>query len=395
MQAVIAVRSGDEAALAGQDSIGLLAAGMLGRGTRTMTFQERSDELDALQSTIFPSYQGGVLSLAVSTDRKNFARCMEIAADMLRNPVFPDSEFQAVQADQAAFAASQLDQPLTLVNNALQRATSPFGAQSMFYVPTPAERLERIKAATVQDVRAFYQRVIGPSNVQIAIVGDIEATDAEAQARRLVDGWSGGMNFRRPVRDPRQISKERIVIRTPDKPMAAVGLATALSLKDSDADAEALLMAVNILGRGLHSRIGTRLRGKEGLSYDSLATLSMGKLDSVSTLIMYASCAKENADKAAAALQEEVDRWIRDGITDDELSTARKGYRMAVLASFSADDVLADVLARDMYLGRTMAWYDRLFQRLDRLNAASVNDALRHRFSSTSFAEARSGDFEK
>ena len=47
---------------------------------------------------------------------------------------------------------------------------------------------------------------------------------------------------------------------------------------------------------------------------------------------------------------------------------------MAVLASFSADDVLADVLARDMHLsGRTMAWYDRLFNdAMDRLNAASV-----------------------
>ena len=104
-----------------------------------------------------------------------------------------------MQADQAAFAASQLDQPLTLVNNALQRATSPFGANRCLRSDA-CGRLEACNRAG--DVRAFYQRVIGPSNVQIAIVGDIEATDAEAQARRLVDGWSGGMNFRRPVRDP-------------------------------------------------------------------------------------------------------------------------------------------------------------------------------------------------
>ncbi|MFO0859821.1 MAG: pitrilysin family protein [Phycisphaerales bacterium] len=393
VRAVIAIRAGDEAALAGQEPIGLLAAGMLSRGTASMSFQQRSDELDRMQSTILPSYQGGVLSLTISTDRTNFARCMEIAGDMLKNAAFPASEFGALKADQAAFAGSQVDQPLALAVNALQRATAPFDAASMFHVMTLAERSERVASAALESVRDFYRRVFGPSNVQVAVVGDVEAASAETAIHKLLDGWQGGMAFVRPVREFRPVRAEETAIRTPDKPMAAVGLASALPLKDTDPDAEAMLMAVNVLGRGLHSRIGTRLRGKDGLSYDSLASLSMGKLDAASSLIIYATCARENADKTATALREEVDRWSKGDITQDELATARNGYRMSVLGNLSADETLADLLARDMYLDRSFLWYDQLLVKLDGLNAAEVNAAVRKRFSDATFADVRAGDF--
>ena len=80
--------------------------------------------------------------------------------------------------------------------------------------------------------------------------------------------------------------------------------------------------AVNILGRGLQPRIGTAAR-KEGF-IDSLATLSMGKLDSRVDTDHVRELPGERGQSCGSAARGGRP-LVRDGITDDELSTARKG----------------------------------------------------------------------
>lgn len=389
---VIAIRFGTEKTLLGKNIQGSLAAAMLSRGTTNMSFQQRSDELDRMQTTVIPSFQNGVVTLTIASDRSNIERAIEIAGDMLRNPLFPASEFEVVKADQAAFARSQTDQPFSLAWNAMLRAAAPFTKDQYYYVPTLAERADEIAATTLDDVKQFY-KLVGPANVQIAVVGDTDANAISQAARKLLNNWTAGVAFERVERPFVAVSKGITVIQTPDKPMATVGMAAVLPLKDSDPQACALTIATNILGRGLHSRIGTRLRGQDGLSYDSLTTLQLGRMDAVSTFLSYAICARENADKTAAALREEIDRWIRDGITQEELSEAKKGYRLSLLSSFSNDATLADLIARDTYSGRTMAWHAQFLSQLDGLQQKDVNDAIRKWFSGASFAEVRAGDF--
>lgn len=389
---IIAIRFGNEQTLRGKSIHGSLAGAMLSRGTTTMSFQQRSDEFDRMQTTVIPSFQNGVLTLTIASDRSNIPRAIEIAGDMLRNPAFPASEFEIVKTDQAAFARSQTDQPFSLAWNAMLRAAAPFTKDQYYYVPTLAERANEIAATTLDEVKDFYKQ-IGPANVQIAAVGDADADTIADAVRKAFKGWATNAPFERIPRPFIAVTPGTTVLQTPDKPMAAVGMATSLPFKDSDPNACALIIATNILGRGLHSRIGTRLRGQDGLSYDSLTTLQIGRMDAASTFLSYAICAKENADKTAAALREETDRWIRDGVTQEELNEAIKGYRLSLLSSFSNDAVLADLIARDMFAGRTMTWQADLLSQLDSLTQSDVNDAIRKWFSGAQFAEVRAGDF--
>ena len=389
---VVMVHFNDERCLAGKSVVADLLAGMLLRSTAHRTYQQLSDELDGLRSVVFPSFRDNVLRLDISTERSSLAALIDIAADMVRNPAFLSSEFETVRSEMLAAAESQLQQPLPLAYNALLRAAAPWPSDSVHYLPTLQERVKLLKAASVRDVRNLYEEGVDASSVQIAVVGDADPDEAATWFRKAMDGWNSKTAHRRveqPFLPPRS---GKSLIATPDKPMATVGLGTAFPMADGDDDGPAMRLAVHIFGRGVQSRLVDRLRAREGLSYDCVANLRSDRIDPASTLVMYALCARENADRTAAAMKEEFNRWIESGVSETELNDAKKSLRLAILSTFGDDAYLAELMARGLYLNRTLTWEAESLDKLDALTVDRVNTVLKRRLSGVPIAEVWAGD---
>ncbi len=390
----MSVRFGDEKSLMGTRVAGDLLSAMLRRGTTSRTYQQISDELDKIQSTVSISSQPGSLRVSITSDRANVAKAIEIAADMLRNPSFPASEFDTILKERIAAVEASKSQPQGLAQNAIQRALAPFPKDSFFYVPTIDERLEELKAATLDDVKKLYSQQVGPASVQIAAAGEFDESDLNASLKKMFEGWSVKKPFQRIERPFIANESGPKVIVTPDKPMATVSMATEFKMMDSDPDAPAMEIAAYILGGGAKSRMTDRLRQKEGLSYGAGAFMQPSSLDPNTTLIAFAICAKQNAGKAAGAMKEEMDRWIRSGVEETELAEGRKSYRLEFLSELNDDAVVAGMLASGLYLNRTMKWDADRLDHIDSLSVQQVNDTIRKRMSGVGFFELQAGDIE-
>lgn len=388
----MSVRFGDERSLAGRGVTAELLASMLVRGTTTRDFQQHSDDMDRMQSAISAHWDNGVLKLDVSTTREHVTDLVDQALDVVRNPTFPEAEFRAMIGDRVGFAESQLSDPQALAWNALNRAVAPKSATAYFYLPSLQERLQALKSCTVSDLRSMFDQQVGPSSVQVAAVGDFDPEPLRDQLAKSLAGWSQRLPYRRPERRLEPVAPGAQTITVPDKPMATVGLATAFAMSNNDPDAPALRIASSILGRGLSSRLGQRLREKDGLSYDFLARMQSEELDEFTSLLAYAICARENADKTAAAMMEEVRRWINDGVTREELDDARKSNRLSVLRGFGTDSTLAETLRDGLFLGRTLKWNADRLDAVDKLTVEEVNGALKRRLAGLAFHEVRAGD---
>jgi zinc protease len=389
------IRYGDEKSLSGTRVANGMLGGMLRRGTQSRSYQQITDELNKIQSTMNISSQlQGSLRVSITSDKANIAQAVAIAADVLRNPTFPENEFGTMQKEAIAQIEAQLSNPQALAMAMMQRSMSPFPKDSVLYVPSMEERLAETKDAKLDDVKKLYNDQVGPSSVQVAAVGEFDAAALTNELKKAFDGWAVKKPFKRIERPFVANESGAKKINTPDKPMAMVGMATSFKMSENDEDAPALQIASYILGGGAKSRMLDRLRQKEGLSYGAGAGLQANPLDPVSNLFAFAICAKQNAGKAADAMKEEMTRWIESGIDEKELGEAKKSYRLDFMTNLNDDSYIASSMTNGMYLNRTMKWDADRLEKIDALNVQQINDAVKRRMSGLAFVEIQAGDLE-
>jgi zinc protease len=182
---------------------------------------------------------------------------------------------------------------------------------------------------------------------------------------------------------------------TPDKANANYVAGFMLALRDDDPDYPALVMANYIFGAGsLSSRLGTRVRQQEGLSYSVSSGLSVSSLDRRAGLAMSAICNPQNIGRVDSAMREEFDRLVRDGISGDELDKARQGYLQSQKVRRTTDAALAGVLSDLRFTDRTMDFYAELERKIEALTADQVNAAIRKHFDAAKLVIITAGDFK-
>ena len=387
-------RHGTETALTGRSTAGDLAGSMLMRGTKNRSRQEISDELDRLKAQ--GSVGGGALiaSGSFTTVRENLVAVLRLAAEILREPAFDAKEFDLLREERLAGIESQRSEPMAQVPMAMTRHFNRWPADHPRYSPTFDEQIERLNAATVEEARDFWASFYGGEGGTIAIVGDFDPDEVAGVLEELFGDWRASEPYER-VADPyREVETVNIDLETPDKTNAMMMAVTSFSMRDDDEDYPALVMANYMLGGGfLSSRLATRIRQEEGLSYGVGSQVVAPPIDDSAIFLTFAIFAPENADKVVTAFRDEVRKALEDGFTEDEFETARRGYLDSQQNGRSQDRAVAGMLNGNLFFGRTMAFTAAREQAIAELTLDEVNEALGKVISLDRISIFRGGDF--
>ena len=193
--------------------------------------------------------------------------------------------------------------------------------------------------------------------------------------------------FNTPVKTERTL--------TPDKKNAMFVAGEELKLKDSDPDYPALTIGNFMLGGGfLNSRLAVRIRQKEGLSYGVGSSLQGGSLDEVGSFNSYAIYNPDNAEKLVAAYKEEIEKMLKDGFTDAELTDAKSGFLQRQQVGRSQDAQLAAKLSGNLYLDRTLQFDEALEKKVADIKVTEVNEAMKKFIHPAKISYALAGDFK-
>ena len=173
---------------------------------------------------------------------------------------------------------------------------------------------------------------------------------------------------------------------------------TALSipLRDDHEDYTALVMGNFILGGGfLSSRLATRIRQQEGLSYSVGSQFSADSEDVTGSFFGYAIYAPENAAALQAAFREELDKVVNTEFGKDEVGDAISGFIEYQKNLLTSDRSLAGYLAKGLYLGRTMAWRAALIEKIQQLTPTDIREAMARHIVLDNMTVVMAGDFSK
>ena len=387
---------GDEKSLFGNRSVSGFTAGMLMRGSKKYTREQLQIELDRLRTKLGVSGEGQVVTVGVETVRKNLPQVLTLIREILRQPAFPQQEFEQLRKQVLADLEASRTQPDAVAQRALARHFNVYPKGDIRYSGTVEEDAAAVNALTLAQLKRFYAGFYGANHAQMALVGDFDRAEAEALVQSLFGDWNSKAAYTRVPTPFHATAAARLKLETPDKANASFLAGLALPLRDSAPDYPALTVGNYILGGGfLNSRLAMRLRQKEGLSYGAGSFLSASSDEESGSFGAYAIYAPQNLDKLLAGFREELERALKDGFTEQEIAEAKTGILQSSQLRRAQDGSLAGTLAAYQRLGRDMKFVADFEAKLKALTPEQVLTAMRKYIDPAKLSLAYAGDFAK
>jgi zinc protease len=395
VSATLRLEFGDENSLKEKAIVGRLTAQMLMRGTTQHTRQQIQDELDKLKARLNVGGGAAGVTATVETVHENLPKVLTLAAEILRQPAFPATEFESLRQQAIAGIEEQKAEPDAIAMQTFQRQMNPYPKGDVRYVPTFDEQIAELRAITTDNLKKFHTEFYGASNSELAIVGDFDTEDAQKVVGTQVAGWKSPKPYTQVKNPYRKIEAVNQSFETPDKANAFFVAGMRVNLRDEDPDYPALVLSNYIIGSGINSRLFARIRGKEGLSYGIGSSFSLAPTENNALFMASAISAPENAAKVEASFKDEMSIILRDGFTDAEVAAAKASWLQAQQVSRAQDRELVGRVVDRIHYGRTMAWDADLQKKVQALTPQQIVQALRRHLDVSAMTFMKGGDFKK
>jgi zinc protease len=411
---LLTLHYGNSESLKGQATAAAMLGPLMLAGTKKHDRQALREELDALGIRISAGAGGGPgrgrrggggggggtpgqLTFSVQAKRSTLPKALELLGEILREPAFPETEFDDMKRRMRAMSARMRAEPSALAANRLARALSPYPPEDVRYVPSLEASAKRLEAVTLAQVIDLYKKQVGATQGELAIVGDFDPEPTLAKLREALKDWKSSVPVKRLERlAPATQKAVRESIVTPDKANADFRAGLAFPLKDTSPEYAALRLGNFILGGGtLSSRLGNRIRQKEGLSYGVTSAFTAAPLDLSASFTITAITNPANIDRLEKAAIEELTTFRDKGPSEEELKDAKKAYLEAQKVSRTSDAAIAGQIASNLRLGRTFAHARALEQRIAGLRPDDVKAAFQKYIDPKKLVIIRAGDLEK
>jgi zinc protease len=395
VQASLTLRFGDENSLAGQNAAAQMTDSLLLRGTKNKSRQQLQDEMQKLNATI--NFGAGLANVSanISTTADNLIAAVRLAVEILREPAFPEPDFDQIRKQRIAQIDRGRTEPGTLVSQTLQGNLSPYPRTDVRHIRTIDEEIEDLNKVTLDDVKKFHQRFYGASQGELIVVGKFDTAAVEREAAELLGSWKSSSPYQRIVNNYKEVQRINMKIETPDKENAQFSAGLRLRMRDTDPDYPALVMADFMFGGGITARLPDRVRNREGFSYSVGSSFTAPVEGDAAAFSASAISNPANTPKVEASFVDELTKTLRDGFTAAELTAAKKAIRDERIGRRSSDGGLLNAISAREQWGRTLAWDEQLETRLQALTLEQVNTAFRRHVSVSQISIVKGGDFKR
>ncbi len=402
----IELRFGDQTTLSNQRQAASFAGSLLMAGTKSHTRQQLTDEFRRLNAQVSASGGGGGggrggggggmsnASATITAPAENFVAAMTLAVEMLKEPAFPQDEFDRVKAQRIRALEAVPTEPTQMASERLNRYLSPFTKGDTQYSPTREEELPDVQKATLDDVKKFHAQFYGATYGVVAVVGPVVPGDIQKAAAELLGSWTTTKAYK-PLTTPfKKVAAINEKIETPDKANAQFQAGLRFQLTQNDADYPAMVLASYMFGEPITSRISDRIRNREGLSYGANARITVPAEGDAATLTGTVSLNPGVGPKVESSFVDELKKVYASGFTAAEVADAKKAYQDARTIGRSTDTALLNLMLSHEQLDRPLAWDADVESRIQALTVDQINAAFRRHIDPAALSIVKAGDFK-
>jgi zinc protease len=387
----LSIGFGDEKSRTGKSAVETLAGALMMRGAKGMDRQAIRDKLDQLRASGNLSLGGG----SFQTKREHVSDLLALISHVYTTANFPANELELVRKEIITGIEESAKDPEAVAFNAIDRHFSPYAKTDYRYVETPAERVALLKAVTREQIVRYVTQMRHLGDSELSIVGDFDTTQAKAALAKGLGSVKSAAPYKRITSEHKPILLKNEKLQTPDKENATYVARVAFPLQDKATDYPALLLADFIVGGSAGARLFTRVREKEGLSYDVFSVLSVPTFSSNATWSFGFIANPQNAAKAEASLRDELKKLADGALSNDEFEAQRKSFIDQRLVRRGGDATLANQLTQLTDAARTFAFVEELETRMKALKKSDFDAVMKKYVDPNAMSSFVAGDFSK
>ncbi len=312
---------------------------MLEEGTPTRDSLKIGEELESLSANFSAIANLDYSLVNLNTLKSTMGKSLDIYADLILHPAFPEKEFQRLQKERLAGIKRE---KVTPVPSALRIVpTLLYGQGHPYAVPFTGTGTESaVSKMTRADLSKFHETWFKPNNATLLVVGDTSLAEIKPKLESLFASWKAGEVPQKNV--PHVDDPEKDVVYLIDRPGSgqSVIIGAQLAPPQKDPDAIALQLVNDIFGGNFSSRINMNLREDKHWSYGvrSLLPAARGQRP-------YISISPVQTDKTKESMVELVKEYkdfvSSKPITPEELKDEQDNATLALPGSFETDQQLS------------------------------------------------------
>ena len=392
----INMRYGTEELLTGKGYAASMASVMPMRGSSMYSRQQISDEVTRLKLTGGVSAGLASGSIIMNTIRDNLPAAIAFLGEIAKNPTWSEEEFELIRGQTITSLESRRSEPGYKAGYTLSKHLGQYPKGHPNYVSSIDEDIEGYRNVTLEEAKAFYEEFVGLGpGTTIVIVGDFDPEVIPGLLEDEFGDFTSSVPYERIYTEAQGQAALRTAIETPDKANSMLQFGMDFPFTDSNPDYEAMVVASQIMGGGfLNSRLATRIRQDEGLSYGVGGGFSTHPIDNMGSFGGYAISAPENSERVEVCLLEEVARAVSDGFTQEEVEDAKQGILDGRKRQRASDNWIAGQLSSNLFFKRDMDFVLEQDARIAALTAEEVSTAFAKYIDPEKISIVRAGDFE-
>jgi zinc protease len=339
------------------DKLGLadFVASSLMRGTKSHSFDQIYNELESVGASL--GFDSGVhnVNFGGRALAEDLPLVLKMLAETLQAPTFPNDEVEKLRAQLLtglALRAQDTSDMASLFFDSVLFENHPYGRPDDGYVET-------IQSITRDDMEKFHHAHFGPQGMVIVIVGAVEPKKAVEQVERVLGKWKAPGQETPPALPPLKPIKKTVkhhhTIEGKSQSDLIIGM---LGPRRADPDYMSASIGNAILGQfGMMGRIGDSVREKSGLAYYASSSLNAGT--GPGSWEVNAGVNPKNLDKAIDLIIKELQRFIKSGVTKEELADNQTNYIGRVPLSLESNGGVANALINIERYGLGLDYYPR------------------------------------
>ena len=302
-------------------------AALLREGTTKRSSKDIAEQSDALGATIGANSGLSSMTSTVSVAGlvENLDQSLELFADVVRNPTFPQTEVDKYKSRTLAQLQFQRSIPQFLAAEQFQRAI--YGTEHpAALASTPAESIKKLTSKDLADFHSTYYR---PNNAILAIVGDVTMKDVMPKIQKAFGDWQKSDVPEATIpQAPAQSASRILLIDRPNSVQTVLQLGT-LGIERTSPDYFAVLLADRVFGGGPSGRLFLNLREDKGYTYGAYSGFGGSRFRGI-----WQASSEVRTDVTEGAMKEfmyELNRMRDEKVTAEELENAKR----AIVGSFA------------------------------------------------------------
>ena len=344
---------------------------ILFKSTANRTTKQIAVEMDALGGQVNAFTAKECTCYYAKVIAEHLPRAMDLLCDMLLNARVDEAEFEKERGVILEEIAMCEDTPEDLVYDLLAEAY--FGGHPLARPILGSH--DQIASIGREALLTFKKKHYRPDNTVLAIAGQFDRTQFREMAERLLGGWHAEGETHIPA--PAEGTTPRVLTRKKDIEQVHMCLAFPGVEQDNDALYPISVMN-NLFGGGMSSRLFQTVRERQGLCYNIYTYGSC--YDDIGVFCVSTAQCRDTEEQAITSIRREIDRFVAEGATQEELNRARELAKANVLMGLESTTAHMNHLARSMLQNGQVLTPDEIIAAYDAVTLEDLSALARETF---------------